>query len=141
MRRTGSATAQRLRRARRERASVGDENADQKQAARDDPERALRKARQEERILERRVDKDRENDAENRALAAEDRDAAEQHNRDDVQLEPETVVLDGGRELEGVKDPRESADDAREHEQQELGPPDAKAGVERSVLVGPHHEQ
>ena len=85
--------------------------------------------------------RDREHDADDRPAAAEDRDPAEQHDRDDAQLEPEAVVLHGSREAEGVEDARERADEARHHEEDQLRPLDTDPGEPRGLLVRAHHEQ
>ena len=72
--------------------------------------------------------------------AAEDRDAAEQHDGDDGQLEADGVVGARGGEAEGEDDAGERGDHAGDHEEPELDPLDAHAGEVRGLLVGAHRE-
>ena len=78
---------------------------------------------------------DGQNDADDRAAAAEDRDAAEQDDRHDEQLEPDAGVVASRREAERPEHARETTRHPGEDEQPELDPLDADAGVEGCFLV------
>ena len=62
-------------------------------------------------------DGDRQHDAGDRAATAEDRDAAEEHDRDDVQLEAGAGAVADRRVLHGEQDAGERADHAGDDEQ------------------------
>ena len=79
-------------------------------------------------------------DAVQRAAAAEDRHAAEQHGRDDLQLEAGRVVAAGAAEAQRVVDAGERRDGAGQHEQHELGALDVDAGEVRRLGVQPDVE-
>ena len=83
---------------------------------------------------------DREHDADDRPAPAEDRDAAEQHDRDDEQLLPGARVVAGRGEAERPEDPGEAAEHAREDEEPELDPLHADAGEERGLVPGADRE-
>ena len=63
------------------------------------------------------ISSDAGDDAVQRAAAAEDRDAAEQHGRDHLQLQPGGVVAAGAAEAQRVVDAGEAETDAGEHEE------------------------
>ena len=63
------------------------------------------------------ISSDAGDDAVQRAAAAEDRDAAEQHRGDHLQLEAGGVVAAGAAEAQGVVDAGERRDHAGEHEE------------------------
>ena len=78
---------------------------------------------------------DGQDHADDRAATAEDRDAAEQDDRDDEELEPDAGVVAGRCEPERPEHAGEAADHPGEDEQPELDPLDADARVEGRFLV------
>ena len=74
------------------------------------------------------------------APAAEDRDAAEQHGGDHLELEAGGVVAAGAAEAKRVVDAGERRDRAGEHEEPELRQRDVDAGEVRGLLVEPDLE-
>ena len=88
-----------------------------------------------QRGLERAEHRHGKDDSENRAATTEDRDAAEQYDRDDVELDPDPGVVAGGCEAERPEHAGEPAQHPREDVQPELDPLDADPRKECRLLV------
>ena len=93
-----------------------------------------------QRVAERAEQQHGADDAEQMPAAAEDRDAAEQHDGDDGQLEADRVVRPRRGEAEGVDDAGQRGDHAGDDEEPELDALHAHAGEVRGLFVGAHRE-
>ena len=108
---------------------------DDEQHARDDVDDVAGHSGQAQGAAEGADEQHAGDDAVQGAAAAEDRDAAEQHGRDDLQLHAHRVVAARVAVQEREVDAREARDRAAQHEEDELRAADVDARELRGLLV------
>src|SRR4051812_29168283 len=112
------------------------EDREQQQAAGDDGQDLVADVVERQRVSDGAEQEHGGDDGPQRALAAEDRHAAEEHDGDDRQLEAGAVVGARAREAERVDDARQRADQPADDEEPELDALHAQAAEVRGLLVG-----